>query len=187
MAIGDDFTIDYVNKRIHHSANQNVYTVQELYSWLMDMFDEQGAMDDEIPMSAQTPTAYTMINGWKIKLYDGNYQFTFIGTLITDDESARTVPPDSGNVEMVFQVSSQGTVVGDIQELQDQCEEIETQLGEVQTQTENIEHVSEGRWEIKTEGGIDYLIQYESDNPDVIHKKYQLVKKGGIYVERIPV
>jgi len=57
LAIGDDFTIDYVNKRIHHSAGATVYTVNELYSWLMDQFDEQGAMDDQIPMSAQTPTA----------------------------------------------------------------------------------------------------------------------------------
>lgn len=86
MAIGDDFIIDYVNKRIHHSANQNVYTVQEFYSWLMDMFDEQGAMADEIPMSAQTPTAYTMINGWYLDIGEGSKAYHFLkgGAIETD-------------------------------------------------------------------------------------------------------
>lgn len=64
MAIGDDFTIDYTNKRLHHSSGSTVYTVNDLYSWLMDTFDESVQMDDKVPMSAQTPTAYTMINSW---------------------------------------------------------------------------------------------------------------------------
>ncbi|OGK29878.1 hypothetical protein A3I56_01760 [Candidatus Roizmanbacteria bacterium RIFCSPLOWO2_02_FULL_43_10] len=62
--ISSDFTIDYVNKRIYHSANSNVYTVNALYSYLQDTFDELAQMDDTIPMSAQTPTDYTLINGW---------------------------------------------------------------------------------------------------------------------------
>jgi len=64
MAIGDDFSIDYVNKVVKHVSGTTVYTVNELYSWLMDTFDELLQMDDEVPMSAQTPTEYTMINGW---------------------------------------------------------------------------------------------------------------------------
>ena len=66
MAIGDDWSIDYVNKRIYHSSGTSVYTVNQLYSWLMDTFDEQGAMDDDIPMTAQTPNAYTIVNNWFI-------------------------------------------------------------------------------------------------------------------------
>jgi len=66
MAIEDDFTIDYTNKRIYHSANNNTYTVNQLYSWLQDTFDELTQMDDPVPMSAQTPNAYTMENGWFI-------------------------------------------------------------------------------------------------------------------------
>src|SRR3972149_4650448 len=70
MTIGDDFSIDYVNKRIWNKyawgqgGSSTVYSVNALYSHLMDTFDEQGGMDDDIPMSAQTPNAYTMINGW---------------------------------------------------------------------------------------------------------------------------
>jgi len=66
MAIQDDFAIDYVNKRIYHVSGTTVYTVNQLYSWLMDVFDEQGAMDDDIPMTAQTPNAYTIVNNWFI-------------------------------------------------------------------------------------------------------------------------
>ena len=72
MAIGDDFTIDYTNKRIWNKyawgqgGTATVYSVNALYSWLMNTFDEQGAMDDDVPMSAQTPNAYTLINEWFI-------------------------------------------------------------------------------------------------------------------------
>ena len=65
MAIGDDFTIDYVAKRIRHSTTATtVWTANALYSYLQDTFDEIDQMDDPIPMSAQTPTEYTLINGW---------------------------------------------------------------------------------------------------------------------------
>lgn len=64
MAIGSDFTIDYYNKRVYHSSGTDTYTVNQLYTYLQDTFDEEAAMDDPIPMSAQTPTNYTLINGW---------------------------------------------------------------------------------------------------------------------------
>jgi hypothetical protein len=66
MPISNDFTIDYVNKRIYHSSGTDIYTVNALYSYLMDTFDELAQMDDTVPMSAQTPTEYTLINGWFI-------------------------------------------------------------------------------------------------------------------------
>lgn len=83
MAIGDDFTIDYTNKRIYHSSGTTVYTVNAFYSWLMDTFDELTQMDDSVPMSAQTPTAYKMINGWFID--DVTTQFLYGGAISTDN------------------------------------------------------------------------------------------------------
>src|SRR3989338_4251098 len=35
-------------------------TVNKLYSALQNLFDELGQMDDGVPMSAQTPTEYTI-------------------------------------------------------------------------------------------------------------------------------
>lgn len=64
MAIGDDFSVDYTNKRVYHSANNNTYTVRAFYSWLMDEFDEQASMDDPVPMKALTPNEFQMINEW---------------------------------------------------------------------------------------------------------------------------
>jgi len=71
MAIATDILIDYTNKRIYqdHVYDYTVdtaYNTQALYSYLMDKFDEQAHMDDQVPMSAQTPNAFTMINGWFI-------------------------------------------------------------------------------------------------------------------------
>src|SRR3989344_3765761 len=45
---------------------KTVWTVNALYSFLQGEFDELNNLDEDIPISAQTPTEYTMINGWFI-------------------------------------------------------------------------------------------------------------------------
>lgn len=86
MAIQDDFVIDTVNRRIYYATPfvydrpPTIYTVNQLYSWLMDTFDEPGYMQYSVPMSAQTPTQYTIINSWFVDdttmktLYGGSIQ-----------------------------------------------------------------------------------------------------------------
>lgn len=86
MAIADDFTIDYVDLKITYTNGftdgipNTRYTMNELYSFLQDTFDEPGQMDDPVPMSAQTPTQYTIINKWFMDqetmkaLYSGSLQ-----------------------------------------------------------------------------------------------------------------
>ena len=81
MAIGDDFAIDYVNKRVYHSTGTTVYDANALYSWLMDSFDELDQMDDPVPISAQTPTEYTMINEWFID--DESVKYLKLGAIKT--------------------------------------------------------------------------------------------------------
>ena len=74
MAIQDDFTIDYVDQKITYTTPfvddrpdpTKIYTANELYSFLQDTFDEPAQMDDPIPMSAQTPTQYTLLYPWFI-------------------------------------------------------------------------------------------------------------------------
>lgn len=65
-SIGSDFTINYTYKKIYHSSGSTVYSVNALYSYLQDTFDDVAQLDDTVPMSAQTPTEYTLINGWYI-------------------------------------------------------------------------------------------------------------------------
>lgn len=82
MAIADDFTIDYVARRVYHSSGTAVYSTNALYSYLMDQFDEPAQMDDTVPMSAQTPTDYTLINGWFMD--DDSFKYLKGGAIKTD-------------------------------------------------------------------------------------------------------
>lgn len=72
MAIGDDFSYSTLDKVIRHDSGATIYSTNTYYSWLMDEFDDLGNMDDTVPISAQTPTAYTHINGWFIDYGDGS-------------------------------------------------------------------------------------------------------------------
>jgi len=82
MAIQDDFTVDYIDKKVTHIAGTTVYTVNQLYSYLQDLFDDLTQMDDDTPMSAQTPTEYTMVNGWFID--DTSVQYLRNGAIQTN-------------------------------------------------------------------------------------------------------
>jgi hypothetical protein len=73
MAIADDWTINYTAKTVTHTSGTTVYTVLSLYSWMMDVFDDASQMDDDVPMSAQTPTEFSLINGWTIP--DASYPY----------------------------------------------------------------------------------------------------------------
>jgi len=42
------------------------YATVDLYTMLMNWADDQANMDDPVPMTAQTPNAFTLINGWFI-------------------------------------------------------------------------------------------------------------------------
>jgi hypothetical protein len=86
MPIQTDIIIDYANQRFYYNGGftdgiaDSRYTVNELYSYLQDVFDEPEQMDDPIPMSAQTPTQYTVLYPWFIDntstkaLYSGSIQ-----------------------------------------------------------------------------------------------------------------
>lgn len=91
MAIGDDWTIDYTNRMIYHDSGTTIYEMWELYSWLMDEIDESGTIDDTVPMTAQTPTAYTLVNSWYInEKYYSSFDFLKGGAIKTEAWDADT-------------------------------------------------------------------------------------------------
>ena len=96
MAIGVDFTIDDVALRIHHDSGATVYSVNDLYSWLMDQFDSQAYMDQSVPMSAQTPTEYTMENGWFLDIGDGSTAHQFL-----DGGAIQTIGYTGGEIKVI--------------------------------------------------------------------------------------
>ena len=112
---------DPINKYIKIlTGSTSPMDVLTIYSAAMDWADSLAGMPYDCPMGAvgkapmgggvYTDSVFILQNGWKIKLYNGNYHFIFKGTIITDDGTSRTVNPDSGNVTIEFQVTSQGIV-----------------------------------------------------------------------------
>jgi len=101
MAIGDDWTIDYVNRRIYYVGTGTRYTVREFYSWLMDTFDELAQMDDPVPMSASTPTDYTLLNAWFIPYT--SFHYLKGGSIATSGWNADSY--DGGILKIVFEES----------------------------------------------------------------------------------
>jgi hypothetical protein len=66
MSVSTDFSLDFDNQIITHVSGVTVYSVNDLYSFIQDYFDEVTSLSSTVPMSAQTPTEYTLINGWFI-------------------------------------------------------------------------------------------------------------------------
>lgn len=72
MAIADDILIDYTNKRIYGESTflsgSTFYTVNEMYTHIMDTFDEASQMDDAVPFaSGSNVLTYIIANGWYIE------------------------------------------------------------------------------------------------------------------------
>lgn len=66
--IKDDFKINFTNKKISYSpkGSGEVYTVNELYSYLQTLFARRENMRYEIPIEAKSKTECFLINGWTI-------------------------------------------------------------------------------------------------------------------------
>lgn len=72
MAIQDDFRIYPFSKVIRHDSGTTVYSVTAFYSFLMDFFDEPPFQSYEAPMKFNTPTSFSMLNGWFLDDGDGS-------------------------------------------------------------------------------------------------------------------
>jgi len=111
MPIASDFTLDYTNRIITHTSGTTRYTANELYSWMMDLFDDSTQMDDTVPMSAQTPNEYTLINGWFMP--DATFDYFYQGAIRTTGLDAATYT--NGVYRMTHQAGGYtNCVAGDI-------------------------------------------------------------------------
>lgn len=66
--ITKDFKIDFEGKKIFYNpkGSGKIYSVNELYSYLQDTFDEPKNMQYDTPIEAKSKTKYSLINGWTI-------------------------------------------------------------------------------------------------------------------------
>ena len=115
--LGNRWDIDYTAKRVYRDVAVTP-TVSDtslaLYSALQDLFDEPDQMDDPVPMSAQTPTAFTWINQWFID--DESTQYLTGGAMSTVGWAAgeiRAISYDGSAAGTAFATTDIGkTIVG---------------------------------------------------------------------------
>lgn len=202
-------TFDPTNKWILLPVGTSI-TAQSIYNDAMDWVDSDEGIGHLVPMEAvgyanlgggaYSDKIFILRNGWKLKPYDGTYTLTVTGTLLALDEDDipydRTVPPDSGYVQWVFQVTSQGIVVAvgsgvTQQDKEDIADLVETQTGiplkasvdDVYDIVTFIRKLNEGRWRIVG----NQLIIYDTDNATPI-KTFNLSGTSTTpYSERVPV
>lgn len=70
MPLSTDLDIDYANGILSYVGGftagvpDSIYDMNAVYSYLMDVFDEPGTLDDPSPMDGLTPTNYEVLYPW---------------------------------------------------------------------------------------------------------------------------
>jgi len=208
---------DGPNKVINILSPTTFATVQDIYDESVEWSDEQENMEFHCPLEASgyapigggvyTDKIFKLMYGWKIKPWSGTFQLRIQGSLVTDDESERSILPDYGNVQLVFEVATAGvvTVTGSgvtQQDKEDIADLVETQTGvPIKAKTNLIPadpatvtkqntiiadilrllKIEEGRWKIDN----NQLIIYEPDGVTV-YKRFNLKNKLGQPTEESP-
>ena len=113
--LGNRWDINYTDKRVFRDVAVTptvTDTALALYSALQDLFDEPDQMDDPVPMSAQTPTAFTWINQWFVD--DESTQYLTGGALSTsgwDGGEIRAIAYDGSGAGTPFGAADIGRTI----------------------------------------------------------------------------
>jgi len=81
---------------------KTIWSTNAFYTWVQDEFDATSSLDDLVPMSAQTPTEYSLINGWFID--EESIKFLKSGSLKTSGwatSNAIRIVPYTQSVQFV--------------------------------------------------------------------------------------
>ncbi len=78
-----DWQYDESIKKLKHNTGTVRVTVNTLYTALMDLIDDEVFIDSTVPMSAQTPTEYTLINGWEFSA-DSDLGYLYGGSIVVE-------------------------------------------------------------------------------------------------------
>lgn len=123
MAFIDDMTVFPFNKvfRQTNPASDIVYSANVFFSYWMQLFDEPGYLTFSTPMKYNTPTSYTMINGWFLDNGDGSNILRYlyggdIGTsgyandVLVQDYDTITTDVDSGDLDQTVTGATSGAI-----------------------------------------------------------------------------
>lgn len=82
--ISNDFIINTTSKKISHNpkGSKKIYSYQDLYTYIQDLFDEPAYMKFEMPIAADTKNIFRLTNGWHID--KKSLKYLNEGTLILD-------------------------------------------------------------------------------------------------------
>jgi hypothetical protein len=123
--LGGDFTVYYASDSsrkqiIWTGSATGKQTARALYSALQDLFDDLNQMDDQIPMTAQTPTEFTLVNGWFIDLTTAEHinggaitTSGYAGNVIVKVDYTETVALVNGDIGLPITTASYSGVVLD--------------------------------------------------------------------------
>lgn len=101
MPLSSDLDIDYVNGIISYVGGftsgipDSTYDMNAVYSYLMDVFDEPGQLDDPSPMDGLTPTNYEFLYPWFI---DPTSIKAFYGGAIESNGWTKFATEDTSNI-----------------------------------------------------------------------------------------
>ena len=111
------YTTDSARKQLRWTGTTGTYSINQLYSALQDLFDEEPQLNDGASMSAQTPTEYTIgaidpsdVTAWFI---DDESTKHLTGGAIETKGWTRVVGTNAGIVRVECQ-SNASIVIGDI-------------------------------------------------------------------------
>lgn len=184
---------DPINKLILITSPTVEISALEIYSLAMDWCDSQLNIGYSIPIRADgkfwmktgvySDSIFRLINGWKIKFWSGDYQAIITGTLLPEEGETRTVPPDTGNVEVIFEVSSQATIItgnggGITQQDKEDIAGLVWSHTTGQTLAERVNllrQIEQGKWKIEN----NTMIIYENDGITEL-LKFELFGKDGV-------
>lgn len=112
----EETIVDYDDRALYHSGGTSgLHSARKAYSELMDSFDELGQLDDKVPMSAQTPTEFTLTNSWFMD-YE-KFKYITGGAIVTDGWDCSAVSEsgirilDFSDLETNFVISDTGLYV----------------------------------------------------------------------------
>jgi len=113
MAFLDDFTVNNTERTVRHTSGTTVYSVNVAYSALADYSDDPANMTHPVIMTAQTPTEYSLVNGW---FWDDPSTHFLNGGAITTigyvDEVQRIVTTDAGTDPIASDIGKLVTPAG---------------------------------------------------------------------------
>ena len=81
MAFWDDWSDDTAAKTVTHTSGTTVYSVNEMYSAILDRWTGSAYMDDDVPIKANTPDIYEWINGYQFGVPGTDIQFLTAGAI----------------------------------------------------------------------------------------------------------